>query len=196
MRYAICLLFIFTLSSFAPKKPGAFPNFSISNQHGVLFSNENLKGKNTLLVHFHLGCPAAMMLLKDLEEIKKMNPNFQIIAIAENTPDQVEAYLKGEERKYKALIKFFAMPEITTDILAECNEPLRHADSSNTTGYGCNGLSKELKIYASPTYYFIGPDGTIISEKKGYFWYDTKRSQQDRIKKWWKGVPKSWRSHS
>src|SRR5688572_32726422 len=61
---AICLYLLFSSFDTKPKK---FPEISYVTTTGQSFTNNDFKGKNTIVVLFHLGCPPAMSVLRDIE---------------------------------------------------------------------------------------------------------------------------------
>ena len=168
--------FLFSLGlllSFAgfSQKLKSFPEFSYTSAEGQTFSNKNLEGKNSIIILFHLGCPAAMYLLKDLENFNlAKNTDFQYIGILENTNEDIREFNANEKSKWSDIRTYFNMPPSTIPLLGECDhENISIRDQGKKKNdVRCRKLAKKLKTKSSPTLYFVNPEGQITKVKKGY----------------------------
>ncbi len=172
MRYLTVLL-CFILLSASTYKQKEFPSISYTTNQGINFSNENFKGKKTIVVLFHIGCPAAMMLLKDLEFVPA-DKNLQIVGILENTPEQIRQFNDTAKTTWSSIRKHFKIMPVKIPLIGECDtENIEITKSGNTLIKSqCRVLSKKLKAKASPAIFYVDGAGKIIKKKIGYLGID------------------------
>jgi peroxiredoxin len=92
IKLILLLAFILIFSNaFSQKK---FPKFSYVSLNNKTIDNTIFKGKKTIVVLFHIGCPPAFTLLTDLETLKKKldSNNIQVIGIVQNTREQLTKF--------------------------------------------------------------------------------------------------------
>lgn len=157
---------LFALLSFT-SKPKKFPEIKYTTNHGTTFTNENFKGKETIVVLFHLGCPPAMALLKDLETIEK-GEDVQIIGIAENSPEQIEAFNSGSENEWSNIRKSFKLAPVGIPLIGECDDSAIDEEKKEIPIVHCRILAKKIKTSKSPTLVYVNGEGSIVKIKKGY----------------------------
>jgi thioredoxin-related protein len=172
MRYLTVLLCFILLSASTFKRKD-FPLISYTTNQGETFSNENFKDKKTIVVLFHIGCPAAMMLLKDLESVPA-DKNLQIVGILENTPEQIRQFNDTAKTTWSSIRKHFKIMPVKIPLIAECDtENIEITKSGNTLIKSqCSILSKKLKAKASPAIFYVDEAGKIIKKKIGYLGTD------------------------
>jgi len=165
-HFAFLIIFFSVLTSFTKTKE--FPVINYQTIDGKTITNSFLKGKRTLVIIAHLGCPPAMLLLKDLQTLT--TEKFQTIIILENTTQQVKDFNSVEKNDWSGIRQYFKLEPITINIVAEC-------EYSNTKSSGgniivesqCRKLAKKFKTKDSPTMVFVDEKGKITNIIKGYF---------------------------
>lgn len=152
-----------------------FPKFSYKDQFGNMITEENLLGKKTILMHFHLGCPAAAAAVTDLNRLyDEIDPDkYQIMGILENTPGQVQDFFSKDTSLwtgFKAQLPPQKAP--TFSLLSECeseNYVYGKNGEISQIGVHCRKLSKKLRTRISPSIYWINEKGFIIHRFRAYY---------------------------
>jgi thioredoxin-related protein len=148
-------------------KPKKFPLFSSQSIQGKTIDNRFFEQKNTLVILAHLGCPAAMQLIDDLNEVD--TSKFQILIFLENTPSQINAFNADEKSIWLNLRNNFKMKPIQFDVIAECEkENIIEKDGNISIHPQCRKISKKLKVHHSPYIYHVNQQGEIIQTLDGY----------------------------
>src|SRR5688500_9945770 len=94
----VCSLFLLPMINLKDKP---FPEINYTTNQGSTFTNDDFKGKKTVVLLFHLGCPPAMGLLKDIEMMKAQSDDqTQIIGIVENTPEQIKQFNAEDKNEW------------------------------------------------------------------------------------------------
>ena len=175
----IYLLVFLTFEAFAQKR--SFPNFSIEDANGVEWTQENLKGKTSIVILFHLGCPGAMSLLNDLDSMKSIYPDLQVIALAENTRDQIDQFYSDEENDWSPIRKYYKTKVLTYPLLPECSEEYKK-DGEVVITTQCRKVSRKLWTKSSPTILLVDSKGQIQKKKKGYIAFSPIENRMEWIK--------------
>ena len=158
------------LSGFTTK-PKKFPEINYTTNQGTTFSNADFAGKKTIVVLFHLGCPPAMDLLKDLESLPE-NENIQIVGILENSPNQIKAFNSKEENEFSSIRRSYQLNPVHIPLIGECDSRAV-AKNKTTSGVQCRMLAKKIKTKVSPTLVYVNTDGSIKKIRKGYISSET-----------------------
>ncbi len=169
--YASLLVFIVSIYNCTAQRSilnKPFPIINYTTLEGKLITNADLKGKNTVFVVMHIGCPAAMYMLKDMETIN--NPEVQYIILFENTKKQLLAFNESNDNLHSDVRKYFNLKPISGNILAECDVETINYDIQGNRQYGteCRKLSKKLKTKDTPSIYYINENGITTKIFKGY----------------------------
>lgn len=169
------------ISSFKSTKK--FPAINYKTIGGKTITNEIFKEKKTLAVLAHLGCPPAMMLLKDLEGLS--NPGFQILVFLENSRQQILDFNAEEVNTWSIVRNHFRLQPLTGSIIAEC-ETTRNKEKSGSDimiGSECRKLSKKLKTKDSPTLVLVKENGEISHILNGYFGDKERETRLEKLLK-------------
>lgn len=147
-----------------------FPKINYTTTHGKSITNEYFNDTTTIVVHFFIGCPGAMILVKDLQILEAEGElNSQVLLIAENTDDQILQFNSDEKNMWSRIRKYFGVGIITNDIVGECEKGKVEVINGDTiVGSQCKKLSKKLNIESSPTTYRINGKGEITGSFEGY----------------------------
>jgi len=161
---------LFVLMTGFITKPKKFPEINYRTSEGKEFTNKDFLGKETVVVLFHLGCPPAMALLKDLETINPGTGEYpQIIGIAENTPAQIKAFNSDGDNDWADLRKSHQLKPVAIPLIGECDPgSLESENEMEGSGVQCRNLAKKIKTSSSPTLVYVNGQGNIITVKKGY----------------------------
>jgi hypothetical protein len=165
---AVCLYLL--LSSF-DTKPKKFPEISYVTSSGQTFTNNNFKDKNSIVVLFHLGCPPAMSLLKDIQEANlDQNSDVQIVGIVANTPQQIKDFNSTADNDWSDLREQFSLEPVKIPLIGECDaDHVRKDEDGNVVlGKQCTNLGKKIKTRYSPTLVYVNRDGNIIKVLREY----------------------------
>lgn len=151
-------------------KPKKFPEISYKTLEGKEFTNKDFIGKETVVVLFHLGCPPAMALLKDLETIAPGTGEYpQIIGIAENTPSQIIAFNGDGDNSWADLRESLQLKPIAIPLVGECDpKALEIENEMEGSGVQCRNLAEKIKTSSSPTLVYVNGQGNIVKVTKGY----------------------------
>ena len=169
------LLALFSFTS----KPKKFPEINYTTNQGAKFSNEDFIGKQTIVILFHLGCPPAMGLLKDLETIEK-SEDVQIIGILENSQAQIAAFNSESKNEWSSIRKSFKLAPVSIPLIGECNDNAIAEEKKEIPVVHCRILAKKIKTSSSPTLVYVNPEGEIVKVKKGYL--DSETAIEHRMK--------------
>lgn len=173
----VLTILITTLTSFNYKRE--FPTINYQTIDGKNITNDFFKGKKTIVILGHLGCPAAMLLLEDLNSFEP--EPFQILIFLENTHEQVMDFNSSEKNNWSSLRNYFKVQPITQNVIAECEtENIERIGDDIIVGQQCRGLSKKIKTKTSPTIVYVDETGSIYKKLKGYY---GDMNQIDRVKK-------------
>lgn len=164
--FALGLLFV--LISWKPSK--SFPKMDFNSLQGKQITNDYFKNQKTIVVHFHLGCHAAMVLLRDLQAFQKENSeNYQILLIAENTANQVSEFNSTEENLWSNFRTNYKIAPLNFDLIPECQEEkIEIIDGNTVIMQQCRKFAKKLKTKVSPTIFVVNGEGDIETKFKGY----------------------------
>ena len=165
-RIIYLILPLFALLSFT-SRPKKFPEINYTTNLGTKFSNEDFKGKQTIVVLFHLGCPPAMALLKDLETIEKSG-DVQIIGILENSESQIDAFNSESKNEWSSIRKSFRLSPVSIPLIGECSDSAIAEEKKDIPIVHCRMLAKKIKTSKSPTLVYVNGEGAIVKIKKGY----------------------------
>ncbi len=176
-HFVFLILFFWVLTSFTKTKE--FPAINYQTIDGKTITNDFLKGKRTIFILAHLGCPPAMLLLKDLQTLTTYK--FQTIVVLENTSQQVIDFNSVEKNDWSSIRHHFDLEPITINIVAECeNSNIKHSDGNIILESQCRKLSKKIKTKDSPTLVFVDEKGEITNIIKGYF---GDKERDERVRK-------------
>jgi hypothetical protein len=187
MKLQILILFLVCFISTAfVTKDKAFPEINYQTTTGENFTNKDLIGKNTVVVHLHIGCPGAMMLLKDLQIGNWGKSDLDnLVFIFENSQEQLNAFNDSTNNAWSSTRKYFKIKPLEFILLAECENPtgIEKTESGGfNIGKQCDLLSKELKIKVSPIFFYLNNKAEIIKTKKGYNPSKTLKQLSEHIK--------------
>lgn len=110
-----------------------FPNFSITDLNGKLYTNESIKGKTVLIKTWFIGCRACVAEFPDLNKMveeHKDREDLVFLSLALDTPQKLASFLE--------------------------KRPFAYATAGSQ-----EALLKLLKVREYPTHFIIGPDGKI-----------------------------------
>lgn len=174
----IILVFSILISfSFVPKNK-KFPEINYYTLDGKHITNSFFNGKKTIVIMGHLGCPSAMLLLKDIETLNV--DSVQTLTVLENTMAQVVDFNASDKNPWSSLRTHFRMNPITKNIIAECvKENVKKHGDNIIIGAQCSKLSRKIRTKSSPTMIFVDGTGNIYKKIEGY--YDHKE-QNHRIR--------------
>lgn len=161
-------------------KAKKFPDFSYFSSDSIHVTNEIFDNRNSVVVLGHIGCPPLMQFIKDIQE-SKVDDEFQIIFILENTHLQVNDFNSSDDNTWSKIRKYFKVDPVDEILIPEC-------EVDNTESHGgdiiistqCRKLSKILRTKVSPTLYLVDSKGDIIKSLKGYY---SGESGDDRLAK-------------
>ena len=160
-------LSLFFLSAVNVKRE--FPEIKYTTNKGEAFTNESFMGKNTVVLLFHLGCPPAMGLIKDLESMNsQLGDSVQIIGIVENTPEQIKQFNSSEKNEWSDLRNSFQLAPIQIPLIGECGPVGIIGEEAMAGEAQCRMIAKKINTTSSPTLVFVDSDGNIVKVKKGY----------------------------
>ncbi len=114
------------------------PAWTESTVYGGRINSESLKGKPTLLEFSSINCAPCQWAVKDLNEIKKEHPEYNILAVY--PVDSKEA-----------IRDYISLKKINYDILCDSG-----------------GIKKEFLVSGYPTFFFIDKKGVIYKSWAGY----------------------------
>ena len=169
-----CLLLLILGTGAFPLKR-KFPEFSYQDQFGKQITEQDLLGKKTLLVHFHLGCPASAGAIADFnflyEELD--HEEYQLIGILENSPKQLQDFFSTDTTIWSGLKAMIAPQEPPKfSLLAECDSGRYIRDEQGEiTGIdvACRKISRKLGSKSCPLIYWIDEEGRIRQRENGYY---------------------------
>ncbi len=165
-HFVFLIIFLSVLTSFTKTKE--FPAINYQTIDGKMITNSFFNGKRTLVIMAHLGCPPAMLLIKDLQTLT--TEKFQTIIILENTNQQIKDFNSDEKNDWSSIRQYFHLEPITINIVAECeNSSTKSGDGNTIIDSQCRKLAKKIKTKDSPTLVFVDEKGTITNIIKGYF---------------------------
>jgi len=148
----------------------SFPKLNHKTIDGRIITNKYFAKSETIVIHFHLDCPPAMILLKDLEKLdKKELDNYQFLLILENTKKQVQDFYSEENNIWSTLRTQYKLSKTNFDIIAECSKDrtkTKNGDIVITSQ--CRKFSRKLKTKSSPTIFRVNQNGKIEKKQKGY----------------------------
>jgi len=151
-------LLAFLLTAFT--KPKVFPIINYKTINGTSVTNEFFNEQKSIVILAHLGCPAAMLLSKDLEFMEAKN--IQMLMILENTLQQINDFNSPEKNDWSGLRNYYEMKPLTGNIIAECNTSnIRKKDGNVIIGTQCRKLSKKINTKDSPTLIYVDEKGSI-----------------------------------
>ena len=149
-----------------------FPDMDYTTTTGKKIDLAYFAARNTLVVHYHLGCPGAMYAARDLQKMSDSLPdNVQILTILENTPAQLEEFNSTEQNTFSELRNYFKLEPLSGDIVTECppgSEKTSVVNGNVTIGRSCNRLSKKLHLKYSPSFLIVNRAGKITKRINGY----------------------------
>jgi hypothetical protein len=171
MKYKILLLSacLGIFLSFSPylKK---FPAFNYATVSGKPVSNDIFKGKKTIVVLAHLGCPAAMQLVQDLQSIPDTS-HYQFLFIYENTRKQILDFNSDTKNDWSAIRERYKLkPLDLSKTVGECESEKIELTKEGTmiANSQCSIISRKLMTADSPSVYYIDENGMITNEVRGY----------------------------
>ena len=98
-----------------------FPHMNYTTTTGKNIDADYFAKKNTLIIHYQLGCPGAMYAARDLQKMSDSLPdNVQILTILENTPAQLEEFNSTEQNTFSEVRVYFKLEPLSGDIVTEC----------------------------------------------------------------------------
>lgn len=171
MKNILWIAILFILFSGFSQRYKKFPAINYVTTEGKNFTNENFKGKNTVVVLFHLGCPPAMALLKDIETTDfQQNGPVEFIGILENTPGQIREFNDTKDNDWSSIRENFQLNPVRIPLIGECeSEKVNTDDPGNTViGMQCRNLADKIKTRYSPTIVFVNSKGDIVKIKRGH----------------------------
>lgn len=147
-----------------------FPDMGFTTMNGKTVNGDYFKNKNTVVVHFFMGCHAAMMAVKDLQKLESSGETpFQILYLAQNTPQHIVDFNSTEENMWSKVRKHYAIEPIEGDLVAVCTtESLQISGEDTLIGQHCDTFAKEIRTKSSPTFVFVDGEGKIKSKQKGF----------------------------
>jgi hypothetical protein len=162
----IAFLFIGLSSMHSFRK---FPDMGFTTMNGKGVDEDYFKNKNTVVVHFFIGCHAAMMAVKDLQKLESSGEApFQILYLAQNTPQHIVDFNSAEDNMWSKVRKHYAIEPIEGDVVAVCTtESLQISVEDTLIGQHCDTFAKEIRTKWSPTFVFVDSEGKIKSKQKG-----------------------------
>ncbi len=128
------------------------PQFNLQTTEQKPFTNQDLKGKNTLIYFYGEGCSACKMVGPEVDRLAKKYPADKLQVVA---------------------------AEVWNDSPAQADQLKRRSRASYTFVSGATGLSQELKIEGVPTVLLVDPQGKIVQMSVGY---DKSRSLDQLVK--------------
>ncbi len=178
--FSLYTLVCFSFTTFY--KPKKFPFFSTQTIDGKLTDNSFFERKKNIVILAHLGCPAAMQLIDDLDDVD--TSKFQILIFLENTTSQVLAFNDVEKNMWSDLRNYFKMKPIATNLIAECEKENIKREGKDIIIEGqCRSISKKLKANGSPYIYYVNQKGEIIKMMDYYFNNKEKNIRLDKLMK-------------
>ena len=169
---AVYILFIlltglFSAAFFPGKKK--FPAFSYTTMEGRTITNEDIKGKRTLVITGYLGCGVAMRLMKDIEDLPDSSRS-KIIVVLGNTPGQLKEFNSVDKNKWSSIRNYFHLEPFHGNIVAECKTENFIIENGDTIiGEQCRELTAKINTWSSPTLVYVDEKGYIYKKRKGYF---------------------------
>jgi hypothetical protein len=168
----LLILLGFLLISGSSKIEKKFPQLNHQTIDGKIITNEYFSKSKTIVIHFHLACPPAMTLLKDIENLSTDEfKNYQFLFLLENTEDQVEKFYSDEKNIWSTIRKQYKLSNTNFDVIAECNKDrVKNKDGKIIITSQCRKLSRKLRTKSSPTIFRVNRSGIIEKKQKGYFY--------------------------
>lgn len=162
-----------------------FPDFTYKTVEGKTITNDYFNNSNTLVILFHLGCPPAMFLLKDLQLMEEdKSENYKILLIAENTKSQILEFNSDEKNAWSEMRKLYGIQKLTYDIIGECTkEKVVEINGDLIISSQCRNIAKKLRTKSSPTTFKVNSEGKIIGRFEGYTLKSNVVSLKEIIKK-------------
>lgn len=168
MRLFLLLTLFSVLILTSSFKERSFPKFSELSVNNQLITNEYFKGKRTMVLLGHLGCPGVMYQIRDYQT-RKDTSDFQVLIFLENTPDQVRQFNSDSVNSWSNVRRAFKMKPITLPTIAECEkEKLVIKDGITHASLQCRKISRKLHVLSSPVVYEVDARGRMVSKTKGY----------------------------
>jgi hypothetical protein len=173
------ILFFTLILFFGFKPPHQFPQFELNTVEGKKLNNDCFKNKKSIVILAHLGCPPAMVLLRDIQKRRDLF-NYQLIFILENTKEQVLKFNSDIVSIWSKTRKQFEMMPITENVIAECStEKISYRKGNIIIDSQCRKMSKKLKTKSSPSIYFVNEMGEIY---RSVFGYPVENTLEQRVK--------------
>lgn len=150
--------------------PRKFPKVDSPTISGEAISAAYFERQPTMVILMHLGCPPAMVLLKDLQSLDREELNgYQVLVMLENTAGQVAAFNSPLPNDWSDMRRSFHLDSIQTDLIAECEEArIEMVDGNMVVRQQCRKTSRKLLTRSSPSIYLVDTDRRIIHSSKGY----------------------------
>jgi len=148
-----------------------FHKFNYTTTQGLNLSNENLKGKTSIIVIGHLHCAALLFLLKDIQNVKI--DTIQYLLFLENTPEQFEAFNSNDTSSVYGYLRyaFNLKPIIFPTVTVCCKDRNKiYPNGKVAVKTHCNKLKFKFRTLDSPTIFAIDRMGKIINKHIGWFY--------------------------
>ncbi|MCC9070832.1 TlpA family protein disulfide reductase [Flavobacterium sp. F-65] len=118
-----------------------FPKFSFKDLNGTLVTNESMKGKIVVIKCWYIHCAACIKEFPDVNQLVEKYKNREdiiFVSLAEDTPEQLNAFLK--------------------------RKPLSYSVIPNMKIY----MNETLQLNAFPTHFIINKEGIIAKVLNNY----------------------------
>jgi cytochrome oxidase Cu insertion factor (SCO1/SenC/PrrC family) len=134
-----------------------FPAFALKSHQGRQWTEQNLRGKVTLVSFWFIGCKGCMQEIPGLNMIQDSvrDPQFQLISFARNTPKEIETFVnKRYDTTARAFKNYRSARQMNYEIIPSCLPDPR--PSGNNV---CELLHRKLHVNTYPV--------TMLVDKKG-----------------------------
>ena len=147
------------------------PAFSLFDLDSVLYNNETLKGKVTLLCVWEIGCMPCMWELPRLSQLKKdyKGKDFILFSMTPFSKKMMNAF-KGEKQEWprmdtvlKALKSYYKLTSIDIPIVPTCDDSVTpdYLEDNIRIGDQCDYIEKNFLIASYPTTFIIDKKGIV-----------------------------------
>ncbi len=132
------------------------PDFALTDVEGKLWTNQNIKGKVTLIQVWHVYCEACIKEIVSLNELTKKYPETNFLAVTFNTSQQISSVLAKNHSLFRQLpdaVKFISKIGVTftpTSLLIDKAGHIRYVINGGDKKQ-IKTLDKKLKMLSKET---------------------------------------------
>ncbi len=182
MKRAILGLFCLFILLSSMKSEKKFPKFNLPTYNGGMMTEKVFEGKTSLVVLYSLGCPPAMVLMKDLDSLNKTldTSKYQIIGVLENTQQQLYDFFTDTASVFGGLNKYWKIDEVSYPLVVVCKKDrTKYSEDKVQIRSNCRKISIKVWSWSTPTLMVVNSAGRITKRTTGHL---VSNSTEKRLK--------------